>query len=123
MNYNIEKTYPKELGKTQQCAQYVLYQYLNELPMTSIDKKHQGAYASQAGVSDFFGVSSGKAVYIEVKAENGKPSPPQISFIRGKKEAGAMAGFAMSIADCLEILNGGFGREFRGKWENENSGK
>ncbi len=108
-----DKTYPKELGKTNQCAQHVLFKFLNSMPDTSIDKKHQGAYASQKGVSDFFGVYRGFAVYIEVKAENGKPHPSQIKYIRKKKAAGARAGFAMSIADCIDILNGGFGREFK----------
>ena len=111
MRYDTGRTYPKELGKGKDCAQDQMFKYLNALPYTSVDKKHQGTYASQAGFSDFVGVHKGYAVYIEVKAENGKPTAKQREFIIKKLMCGARAGFARSIADCLDILNGGKGAD------------
>jgi len=107
-----DKTYPRELGTSGQCAQHVLLKFLNSLPDTSIDKIHQGAFTSSTGTSDFFGVHKGAAVYIEVKAEKGKPTPKQIHFIKKKRKCGALAGIAKSINDCIDILEGGTGMEF-----------
>lgn len=121
MKFDFNRTYPKEMGSTQQCAQYVLLKWLNSQPNSSFDKKFQGPHSSGTGVSDFIGSWQGFAVYIEVKSATGTPSPKQTEFIRKKKAAGARAGFARTINDCFEICNGGFGAEFPGEWDNEDS--
>lgn len=108
MQYNLTRTYPNETGRTQQCAQFVIFSYAKELAGASFDKKHQGQF-SEAGFSDLFGVYRGRAVYVEIKSETGKATLHQVKFIQEKLKAGACAGFALSIADFLDICNGGFG--------------
>ena len=61
------------------------------------------------GFSDLFGVriSDGRAVFIEVKAPGGKPSKPQIDFIKQMKISGAVAGICYSVEDALKLIREG----------------
>ncbi len=58
------------------------------------------------GFSDLFGFrkSDGKAVFIEVKAKNGKASREQIKFLAVMRSYGAAAGIAKSVEDAREII-------------------
>lgn len=59
------------------------------------------------GFSDLFGVlPGGRAIFIEVKTERGKPSPAQVNFLRQMSGIGAPAGIARSFEDVLKIING-----------------
>lgn len=112
MVFDLDKTYPNEMGRTQQCAQHVIIKYLKNIPNSSWDK-FQGNKYSGAGFSDLVGHVDGRIAYIEIKKTDGKPTPAQIAFISEKKSTGANAGFAKSIQDAIDIINGGFGREFK----------
>ena len=46
----------------------------------------------------------GRAFYIEVKADNGKPSTEQLKFIAEMKRSGAIAGVAWSVDDAIRII-------------------
>lgn len=60
------------------------------------------------GFSDLFGVlPGGRAIFIEVKSEKGKPSPAQANFLAQVSMTGAVAGVARSIEDVIRINNGG----------------
>ena len=60
------------------------------------------------GFPDLLGVlPGGRAIFIEVKSEKGKPSPAQINFLAQAIKTGAIAGVARSIEDVLQIINGG----------------
>ncbi len=113
MKFDIKRTYPNELGSTQQCAQFMMMQYFATLPYASFNKIPQTRFSFK-GFSDLVGSYKGRAVYIEVKAEKGKPTQSQIDFLAEKIKAGAYAGFAKSIRDCIDICTGGFGAEFKG---------
>ena len=58
------------------------------------------------GFSDLFGVrlNDGKAVFIEVKAPNGKASPEQKNFLRKMRAYGAVAGICRSVVDAINLL-------------------
>ena len=59
------------------------------------------------GFSDLFGVlPGGKAIFIEVKTDRGKPSPAQVNFLRQVAGLGCPAGVARSFEDVLGIING-----------------
>ena len=60
------------------------------------------------GFSDLFGVlPGGRALFVEVKAPKGKPSPAQTNFLAQVSMTGAAAGVARSIEDVIRISNGG----------------
>ena len=60
------------------------------------------------GFSDLFGVlPGGKAIFLEIKSEKGKPSPAQTNFLAQVSITGAVAGVARSIEDVIKIINGG----------------
>jgi len=62
------------------------------------------------GFSDLFGVGQdGKAVFVEVKSQKGKPTPEQINFLQQMQRQGAYVGTARSTTDADCIFNG-FGR-------------
>lgn len=58
------------------------------------------------GFSDLFGFrkSDGKAIFIEVKNENGKLSKEQRDFLLTVKSCGAIAGVCRSSADALKLI-------------------
>lgn len=58
------------------------------------------------GFSDLFGVrrSDGKAVFIEVKTQKGKPSEKQRNFIQQMKLAGAIAGVCRSAEEAIKLI-------------------
>ena len=58
------------------------------------------------GFSDLFGVrkSDGKAVFIEVKSESGKPSKYQENFINQMRSCGAIAGICRSTEDAIKLI-------------------
>jgi len=59
------------------------------------------------GFSDLFGIlPGGKALFVEVKAPKGKPSPAQENFLNTVSMRGAVAGVARSFEDVLRIING-----------------
>lgn len=59
------------------------------------------------GFSDLFGVlPGGRALFVEVKSEKGKPSPAQVNFLRQMAGIGAPAGVARSFEDVVKIING-----------------
>lgn len=57
-----------------------------------------------SGFSDLIALKNGKLVFIEVKAENGKPSIKQLNFIEQMKKNGFAAGVAYNFEDVLNIL-------------------
>ncbi|WP_180764367.1 VRR-NUC domain-containing protein [Falseniella ignava] len=62
------------------------------------------------GFSDLFGVRNedGKAFFIEVKTEKGRPSKEQLNFIEQMNKRGALAGICRNEKDVEELLNGNF---------------
>lgn len=65
------------------------------------DKIHIGV----KGESDIRGHRpDGRAFYIEAKTPVGKASKEQLKFIPAMKESGALAGFANSVEQALEIV-------------------
>ena len=59
------------------------------------------------GFSDLFGVCpSGQAVFIEVKAEKGRPTKEQVNFLEVMRSQGALTGIARSADDAENIIRG-----------------
>lgn len=58
------------------------------------------------GFSDLFGIrrSDGKAVFIEVKTQKGKPTEKQRNFIQQMKLAGAVAGICRSADEAIKLI-------------------
>lgn len=58
------------------------------------------------GFSDLFGhrKSDGRAIYIEVKTETGKPSAAQLHFLEQMIANGAVAGICRSTEDALRLI-------------------
>lgn len=58
------------------------------------------------GFSDLFGFrkSDGRAVFIEVKAPNGKVSPEQKNFLKQMRSNGAAAGVCRSPEEALKMI-------------------
>jgi hypothetical protein len=62
-----------------------------------------------AGFSDLFGVrkTDGKAVFIEVKTRQGRPSKNQIHFLDMVRQSGAIAGICRSPEDAIKLITEG----------------
>lgn len=59
----------------------------------------------EKGESDIRGhTPEGRAFYIEAKTPVGHHRPEQIKFIKAMKESNALAGFANSVEQALEIV-------------------
>lgn len=58
------------------------------------------------GFSDLFGVrrSDGKAIFIEVKKTDGKPTQNQLNFIEAMKKHGAVAGICRSAMEAIKLV-------------------
>lgn len=57
------------------------------------------------GFSDLMAIKDGKAYFIEVKNEIGRPSAEQLNFIKQMQTRyGCRAGIARSVEDALEIV-------------------
>ncbi len=72
---------------------------------------YDGRYFSTGlpkGFSDLFGVrkSDGKAIFIEVKAPNGRTTAEQKLFIKVMRQNGAVAGICRSPEDALKLVLG-----------------
>lgn len=60
------------------------------------------------GQADIYGHRpDGKAFYIEVKLPGEKPRKNQLDFLQAMRESGAIAGWATSIPEALQIVFGG----------------
>jgi hypothetical protein len=61
------------------------------------------------GYSDLSGVrvSDGKAVFIEVKTKNGRPTEKQLNFIKKMREYGAVAGVCRSAEEANKLITKG----------------
>ena len=60
------------------------------------------------GFSDLFGVRpDGKAFFIEVKTQKGRPSQAQVNFLQAMKINGAVAGICRSTEDAINLIQGG----------------
>lgn len=61
------------------------------------------------GFSDLFGFrkSDGRAVFIEVKTPNGKPSAEQVKFLETMRKYGAISGICRSVEEAINLINGG----------------
>ena len=58
------------------------------------------------GFSDLFGVlPGGKALFLEIKSEKGKPTMEQTNFLNTVSMRGALAGVARSFEDVIKIIN------------------
>ena len=56
------------------------------------------------GMSDLLMIrNDGRAIWIEVKTANGRPSKAQLHFIERMKELHCLAGIARSVEDALRI--------------------
>lgn len=59
------------------------------------------------GFSDLMAIKDGKAYFIEVKNEIGRPTAEQLNFIKQMQARyGCRAGVARSVEDALEIVKG-----------------
>ncbi|MEM7209585.1 MAG: hypothetical protein AAF434_17330 [Pseudomonadota bacterium] len=59
------------------------------------------------GCPDIHGLNKyGKGVYIEVKGEQTEKTAEQLRFINEAREVGALAGFATTPAQAIEIIEG-----------------
>lgn len=63
-----------------------------------------GHSPTPAGYSDLSGVipGPGRAIFIEVKAPGGKPTPLQLGFLERRRAEGAVALWADSVTSALE---------------------
>lgn len=61
------------------------------------------------GFSDIFGFrrKDGKAFFIEVKTERGRPTEKQLIFIKKMQDCGALAGIARSVEEARGIIERG----------------
>ena len=61
------------------------------------------------GEADVWGhrPADGKAFYIEVKLPGEEPRQNQLDFLQAMRESGAIAGWATSIPEALQIVFGG----------------
>lgn len=71
---------------------------------------HDGRYFTTGvppGFSDLFGFrkSDGKAIFIEVKTQKGKPTQKQRNFIQQMQLSGAIADICRSDQDALNLIN------------------
>ena len=86
--------------------------FLDTLPKQWHFKHHATRYG-KAGIPDIIGCINGRFIGIEVKAENGKPSPLQIRNVKLINEAGGYAvivkpsDFDQLKEDLHKISNGG----------------
>lgn len=56
------------------------------------------------GLSDLLFIgNNGRCAFIEVKSENGKPTPEQLNFIRRVRKLGHLAGIARNVEEAKEI--------------------
>lgn len=61
-----------------------------------------------SGIPDLLFIGKGGiTAWIEVKTDKGRPSEEQVNFIKMLRDHGHRAGIARSVADALEILEGG----------------
>ena len=59
----------------------------------------------QVGHSDLYGVrNDGRAIFLEVKTPIGRARKEQKNFIQAVKNKGALAGFARSVEDAINIV-------------------
>lgn len=60
------------------------------------------------GFADLFGFrkSDGRAVFIEVKTPNGKPSAEQVKFLETMRNNGAVAGVCRSVEEAIKLTGG-----------------
>ena len=59
----------------------------------------------QVGHSDLYGVrNDGRAIFLEVKTPTGRARKEQKNFIQAVKNKGALAGFAHSIEEAINIV-------------------
>lgn len=58
------------------------------------------------GYSDLSGhrISDGRAVYIEVKNETGRPRPEQTAFLKRMQETNAIAGICRSPEEAVNLI-------------------
>ena len=76
--------------------------------------KHWGGPLSEKGIPDICGVlpescptcgtKYGRALFIEIKKENGKLSPEQKEFLETAKSLGALAMVARSVEDVMAVI-------------------
>ena len=61
------------------------------------------------GFSDLFGVriSDGRAVFIEVKTPQGRPTDQQKNFLETMRKNGAIAGVCRSPEEAVQLVTGG----------------
>ena len=60
------------------------------------------------GFSDLFGFrkSDGRALFIEVKTEKGRPTKEQLNFLYNMNKNGAIAGLCRSAEDAINLIKG-----------------
>lgn len=80
---------------------------------TGLFRQGRWTPAIQKGVPDIVGVLGGnmrgRALYIEVKAKDNKPSKEQEEFIRNAQDRGAICGVVWCIEDTTKLLaNAGY---------------
>lgn len=57
------------------------------------------------GLSDLVGSTpDGRFFALEIKTPSGRASKEQLAFIKAMQNTGALAGFARSVADAMEVL-------------------
>lgn len=70
-----------------------------------LTKYGQEIKIGQVGHSDLYGIrDDGKAIFLEVKTPIGKASKEQKNFIKAVKNKGALAGFAHSVEEAINIV-------------------
>lgn len=92
----FHKKFPQEATLTKHVKNY-----LDSLPNVqwykASDRYHKG-------VSDIIACVEGKYVAIELKAENGKPSPHQLLYIKQVRSAGGVGGVCYSVDDVAKLI-------------------
>lgn len=59
------------------------------------------------GFSDLMGIlPGGRALFVEVKTDRGKPTEAQVNFLRQMSGIGALAGVARGMNDVIRIIKG-----------------
>lgn len=80
---------------------------LNVFAGRTIDGRYITSGAPK-GFADLFGFrkSDGRAVFIEVKTPNGKPSAEQVKFLETMRNNGAVAGVCRSVEEAIKLTGG-----------------
>jgi hypothetical protein len=82
-----------------------MIEHITDLDGPSYARKIHGSRYQDAGEPDIDACVMGRAVKVEAKLPGGKPTAIQMARLRRWERAGALAGWATSVAEVDELLS------------------